>query len=281
MLSGLSALSAEEGSIESKRALIEDYGKFSGKVDEELLELASELAKLIAIGGATCADLTTYNEIALAVWKANYRVFTELIRAGADRSTLLSPFQPAFFTVDPGGVDLPRDCALNGSNCESIKIKTPCEGGAISQGVVINASARYSELFAQLQPERPVSTAALNGLGLAIVPAIIWGIAILTAGTAVVILTPKVLGFFDGSTAKQATAELTQARSRLAVASFKARRECIESGGSPGECARSTSEAFKPPAEPTGFLSRVVETTFKLGGLFLVGSFVYKKIQER
>lgn len=278
-LSGLSALSADDNSAEAKKAKIEDFGKFSGKVDQELLEHATELAQLVAVGGVTCAELDEYNAIALAVWKANYLVFSELIRAGADRSTLLSPFQPAFFTT-PGGVEMPIECPRKGENCQSARILSACPGGTLSQNIGINADSRYSDIFFPLQPERPVAS-ALEGLGLAVVPAIIWGIAILTAGTAAVLLTSEVLGFFDGSTADRATAELTVARSKIATASFKARRECIQFGGTASECTRATRDQFKAPASPAGFLDRVVGATFKVGGMFLVGSFLLKKIQDR
>lgn len=275
-LEGVSLNGLGAGEDASKAAKIESFGKLSGEVDKMLLETAVDLAALIELGGATCKDVDEYNAQALSIYKANLAVFSGLLRAGADRSLLLSPFQPAFFTVN-GGVTESPECPRAGNLCQQVAVKSPCSGGRLPATVAINSDSRYREFFSSIDLSVPQG---LNGLGaLPVAAAILWGIAILTAGTAAVLLTPKVLGFFDGSTADRATADLTDARKRLATASFKARRECIEAGGKASECTAITGEAFKAPAGAPGFLSRVVGTSFKLGAMFLAGSFVFKKIQ--
>lgn len=285
-LSAFSIDTDSDGSGASKKARLADFGELSGAVDTDLLEQAVELAKLINLGAARCADIEAYNAIALGVWKANLRVFSALVAAGADRELLPAPFQPAFFTVDPGGLEVSRRCFEAGEDCQSVSVKSPCASGALSPNIVIDSDARYLDLFQPLQPTpEPPRLKALNGLGalgvLAVPAAIVWGLAILTVGTIAVLLTDDVLGAFDGSSEILATAELTDAQARLATSQFAARRECIEAGGSASECTALTNKAFAPPAGRQGFFDKVVMTGAKLGALYLGGRYILSKLEER
>jgi len=299
-LSGFSLGAGEDESGASKKARLADFGELSGAVDTELLEQAVELAKLINLGAARCADIKAYNAIALTAWKANLRVFSALVAAGADRELLIPPFQPAFFTT-PDGVEASIRCLLSGEDCQSVSIKTPCASGVVSprqildpitgvqlsSTVVIDSDSRYADLFLELQPSpEPPPLKPANGLGalgvpLAIPAAIVWGLAILTVGTIAVLLTDDVLGAFDGSSEILATAELTDAQARLATSQFAARRECIEAGGSASECTALTNKAFATPAGRQGFFDKVVMTGFKLGALYLGGRYILSKMEER
>ena len=274
-----SNLSATTGTQQQKRADIEEIANLSAIADSEIIDRAVALAQLLKLGAATCRDLDEYNKVALDVWRVNIRVWQMMIRAGADRSKLAFPFQPPLFTPQ---VNESIECAKTGNSC-SVSVESPCAGGEVAPRTAIftHESNEQANLFSSLQPE---SASGLNGVGslelaFGIVLAL-WAVGFLAATGAAVWLTVTVLDALPSSQLNQAKTDYNRMIPRIGAARTKAMLDCIKSDTPFSECRNIVNEAFPTPTEPSGFLSGFIGTGIKIGGVFLLGSYIFKKIKE-
>jgi hypothetical protein len=275
----LRGLSGVEEEREIKRAKVEEIAVLSEKADTDIIRRAVALAELMQLGAVTCADLDAYNKVALEVYRANILVFQTMIKAGADRSKLVFPFQPPLFTPQP---KVPIECIQNGTNC-NVSVESPCLNGALNPDTRIFADTpEVVALFDELQPS---SNAGLEGLGLG--PAVIlgikvglWAIGFLTVAGAATWMSIAVIDRMNGSELDKAKSEYNKVILKIGAAKTEARLACMNGGQSDVDCRRIVEESFPTPARPEGILEGVTGTVIKLGALFLAGSFLYRKIQE-
>jgi hypothetical protein len=278
----LSGLSSTEDERARKREQIEGIANLSKKADADIIARAMAVAELLKAGVATCRDIEEHNQLALEVWRANILAFQTFIKAGVDRSRLDFPFQPPLFTPQ---VNLRKECLTEATNC-TVSVAPPCVSGKLDPGtrIFFHASNEQAALFGPLQPGQGPDGLGALGLGPVAVGAL-WALGIL-AGLVVVggvatLFTNSVLDSLPSSQLSAATTEYNRILAKVGPERVAALSECIKNGGSQSECTRLINEAFPLPKKPEGLLGGVIGTTIKLGGLFLVGSFIYRKIQEQ
>lgn len=273
--------SAKEQERQAKREQIETIAALSAEADSRIIDRAVGLANLLALGHASCSDVDEYNAIALDVWRVNIQVFQLMVGAGADRAKLKFPFQPPLFTV-PGGVKVALECTQTGKLC-GVSVDSPCSGGKFDARMFIDTEGNQEQvaLFANLQPKGG-GLQGLGTLGLApLVTAALWAVGFLFTSASVAWLVISVLDSLPGNRLAESQQSYNKVIKQIGIEKTNARLACAQTGASPDECRRIVNESFATPAKPSGVLSGIVGTSVKIGAIFLGGTFLYRKMQER